>query len=185
MSKNKGARSLLIQIFGNECMIEKLGIRKIPIEKRKRIKGYKKTQETITYHHIHKREKGGKSTVENGALIKGYNHEWLHSLPEEQQEEINNQIQEYKINFISMLRDGTTIDKGSIDISQIDFDDPSKYIAIETTDCAKEEWEAMKQANINKNKRKQQRKAKRRMKQKDYLTKYYQEGDELEDDWEK
>ena len=41
------------------------------------------------YQQKKERNKGGKKTIENGALIKEYNHVWLHSLPEEEKEKVN------------------------------------------------------------------------------------------------
>lgn len=106
MSDNKKARRKLEKIYGQICMIEELGIRKISSETRKKIKGYKEFQETITYHHIEKKSKGGKSNVANGALIKDYNHQWLHSLPEEQQEYINERLLNFKARYYTTYRKG-------------------------------------------------------------------------------
>lgn len=119
MSKNKRTRNKLIMLFGNKCMIEELGIRNIPVEKRRKIKGYKKSQETLTYHHIKEVNEGGQTTLYNGAIIRGYNHEWLHTLPEEERQNINQQIQQYKMNIISMQGDGSILDSQTI---ELDFD---------------------------------------------------------------
>ena len=113
-SKNKGIRKLMEKLYGNKCMIEEAGIRCIPVEERKKIKGYKKFQEKITYHHIKEKSKGGKKTVENGALIKEYNHAWLHSLPEEKREEVNQQLQQYKLNIAITNGLGQVSDSKSI-----------------------------------------------------------------------
>lgn len=101
MSDNKKIRNKMIILFGRVCMLEASGIRYIPLEDRKSIKGYKKFEDTITYHHIKEKQRGGKRTIVNGALIKEYNHNWLHSLSNEEKEEINRKIQEFKLNFIS------------------------------------------------------------------------------------
>ena len=100
---NKGARRMLERIFGKICMIEHLGIRHIPQTKRKRIKGYHKTDDQLTYHHIQERACGGKTTVSNGALVKGYNHQWLHRLPEKQRQDVNNAILEFKATVIQVV----------------------------------------------------------------------------------
>lgn len=104
MSSNSSARKRLERIFGKICFIEELGIRKIPIEERRKIKGYNKYEDKITYHHIKEKSKGGKATEENGALIKGYNHAWLHTLPEEDKQKINNAMIEFKAAFIQATR---------------------------------------------------------------------------------
>ena len=62
MSKNKGIKNLMIHKFGKKCMMEEAGIREIPQEERKKIKGYKKIDEKLTYHHIIPKSKGGKAT---------------------------------------------------------------------------------------------------------------------------
>ena len=113
-SKNRGIRNKLIKIFGNKCMIEEAGIRYIPMSKRKKIKGYKKFQERITFHHIKERKDGGERSIENGALIKSYNHQWLHSLPEEEKEKVNQKIQQYKMNVIAMKSNGEITNSQSI-----------------------------------------------------------------------
>lgn len=102
MSSNKSIRQKMEKKYGKKCMIEEAGIRKIPVEERRKIKGYKRTQEQITYHHIIERCKGGPRTEENGALLKEYNHTWLHSLSKNKRNEVNEALQKYKLNFVTM-----------------------------------------------------------------------------------
>ena len=52
LSSNKGIRQAMIHKYGKKCMMEEAGIRNIPKEERKKIKGYRKTDEKLTYHHI-------------------------------------------------------------------------------------------------------------------------------------
>lgn len=125
MSSNKGARQALIQKFGKICMIEEAGIRKIPLSQRRKLKGYKKSDDQITYHHLRAKRNGGKATEENGALVKGYNHQWLERLPEEEREAINNRLREFKLNFsgIAITDNGIeTVKSGSIPL-EFDFKD--------------------------------------------------------------
>ena len=77
MSKNKSARQELERLYGKECFIEKLHLRK---EKQQRYtgKGQFKRMKQLTYHHIQMRKDGGKATVENGALLSTENHAWFH-----------------------------------------------------------------------------------------------------------
>lgn len=103
--------------------LKKHGIRKIPVEKRRKIKGYKKFDEQITFHHLVERSKGGRSTTENGALIKWYNHEWLHSLNDKDKEDVNQKIREYKVNFLATHYDATgqvIENKGQIEMQEDD-----------------------------------------------------------------
>lgn len=98
--KNKTGRILLEKIYGKGCFIERAGIREINEDEEKllkrQIKGYKRLNRTITYHHLKKKEYGGIVSIDNGANIAAYNHEWLHQQPPEKQEEINNQLREFK-----------------------------------------------------------------------------------------
>ena len=54
---NKKARQALEKIYGKGCMMEKAGIRKI--------KGIKKQDRQITYHHLRPKRLGGQATIEN------------------------------------------------------------------------------------------------------------------------
>ena len=112
MSKNKGIKKLMIHKFGKKCMMEEAGIREIPQEERKKIKGYKKIDEKLTYHHIIPKSKGGKATEENGAILKGYNHQWLEQQPKEKREQINQQLQQYKEMATAIMINGKA--KGQI-----------------------------------------------------------------------
>lgn len=51
MSDNKGVKKAMIEQYGNECMATG------------------KRSKKITYHHLYKVEWGGRSTIENGALL--------------------------------------------------------------------------------------------------------------------
>lgn len=106
---NNGARRELERLFGKICFIEKLGIRYIPPKERKKIKGYSKYDDMLTYHHIQERHLGGKATVENGAIVRGYNHKWLHSLPEHEKQLINQAMQEYKASVLRAKQNGVDI----------------------------------------------------------------------------
>ena len=106
-------------------MIEEAGIRKIPLSQRRKLKGYKKSDDQITYHHLRAKRNGGKATAENGALVKGYNHQWLERLPEEEREAVNNRLREFKLNFsgIAITDNGIeTVKSGSIPL-EFDFKD--------------------------------------------------------------
>ena len=92
---NKSAKEKLIQLYGAECFIEKLHLRK---DKNRHYKSKKqmKRMKQITYHHIRMKKDGGKSTVENGVLLSAENHSWFHKQPLEEQEKMNRIFQEYK-----------------------------------------------------------------------------------------
>ena len=60
MSSNKSARQELERLFGKRCMIEELGIRYIPKKERRKIKGYTKYDDCLTFHHIKEKQFRGK-----------------------------------------------------------------------------------------------------------------------------
>ncbi len=97
--KNSTGRKLLEQKYGTGCFMERAGIRKITPEEEKafkKIKGFKKFDRTISYHHIRERSKGGEVSIENGANLAVYNHQWLHQQPPEVIAAINNRLQQFK-----------------------------------------------------------------------------------------
>lgn len=68
MSSNKKAKERLIELYGPECFIEKLHLRK---DKGRTYtgKGQMKRMKQLTYHHILEKSKGGKATVENRSFV--------------------------------------------------------------------------------------------------------------------
>lgn len=96
MSSNKKAKEKLIRIYGAECFIEKLHLRKDTTPRRYTSKGQKKRMKQLTYHHIRMKKDGGKATVENGALLSAENHSWFHQQSSEDQTQMNAMFQEYK-----------------------------------------------------------------------------------------
>ena len=138
MSSNKSARQELERLFGKKCMIEELGIRYIPKKERRKIKGYTKYDECLTFHHIVERHNGGKATPENGALVRGYNHRWLHTLPDYQKEQINEALQQYKLALlakrIEVDENGHT--KEVIEEIPLDFN-PEDFITLPVFDTDK------------------------------------------------
>ena len=105
--KNKSAKNKLKRIFGKECFIQKLKLRekydvkKYTGESRKEIYERMKRMKKLTYHHILGVSEGGKTTLENGALLNEDNHMWLHSQPPYIQYRINKLLQEYKEKIIA------------------------------------------------------------------------------------
>lgn len=95
MSSNKSIKEEMIRRYGPECFIERLKIRSTAGERYKG-KGQRKRMKMLTYHHIRMKSKGGKATVENGALLSAENHAWFHQQPRADQERMNQQFQELK-----------------------------------------------------------------------------------------
>ena len=99
MSSNKGAKEKLIKLYGPECFIEKLHLRK-DTERRYTSKGQRKRMKQLTYHHILEKSKGGKATVENGAILSAENHEWFNKQSKEEQRRMNDMFQQYKLGIV-------------------------------------------------------------------------------------
>ena len=95
MSSNKNAKEKLIRLYGAECFIDKLKLRP-ERDRRYTGKGQMKKMQQLTYHHIQEKSKGGKATVENGAILSLENHIWFNEQTPEVQRELNRRFQEYK-----------------------------------------------------------------------------------------
>lgn len=95
MSSNKKAKERLIELYGAECFIEKLHLRK---DKNKVYKGKKQKEKMkqLTFHHIVEKRNNGKATVENGALLSAENHAWFNKQSQQAQAHMNAMFQEYK-----------------------------------------------------------------------------------------
>lgn len=96
MSSNKKAREELEKLYGKECFIEKLHLRKDKEPRKYTSKGQMKKMKQLTYHHILERRNGGKTTVDNGALLSNENHIWFNQQSESKQGCMNAIFQEYK-----------------------------------------------------------------------------------------
>lgn len=162
MSDNKSARRELERVFGKICMIEAAGIRYIPKTQRRKLKGYTKYDEMITFHHIKEKSKGGKATPENGALVRGYNHRWLHTLSEEDKEKVNNLLIQFKIDTLQVI--GDEIQRTTIAEIPLELDPNEEYISIP----------------VYENKKKKFNRAKEKQSFKRKVDEYYREVDDYE-----
>ena len=93
---NKKARKKLIKLYGAECFIEKLHLRKDTELRQYTGKGQYEKMKQLTYHHIREKQHGGKATVENGALLSEENHIWFNEQSKESQKQMNELFQKYK-----------------------------------------------------------------------------------------
>lgn len=93
---NKKARKKLIKLYGAECFIEKLHLRKDKEPRRYTGKRQYEKMKQLTYHHIREKQHGGKATVENGAILSEENHIWFNEQPKEAQKQMNELFQQYK-----------------------------------------------------------------------------------------
>lgn len=139
---NRQAKERLIQLYGAECFIDKLHLRVDDKPRHYKGKAQMKRMKQLTYHHIKEKSKGGKATVENGAILSAENHEWFNKQTPEKQAELNRKFQEYKKCAIQFTDD---LDTG-IEIRTIVF---------EPQEIFKEEKQKRKN-RIEKNKQKQE-----------------------------
>ena len=95
MSSNKNAKIKLIQRYGGIDFLDRMKI-KVPECKHYKSKGQLKRMKQLTYHHIKEQSKGGKATVENGALLTAEHHAWFHQQSPEIQKQLNEGFQELK-----------------------------------------------------------------------------------------
>lgn len=149
-SKNSKARKRLERIYGKGCFMERAGIRTIT--------GVRKDAYIMTYHHLRHVSEGGKATEENGAVLALENHQFLHSLPREEEEKINNQIRKWKMNYLA-IKNGEVEEYGTLDFSDLTNDENCIIIKLkETTKAQYEELQKQKkQFNRSKIKRETQR----------------------------
>lgn len=143
---NKRKKEELIKIYGPKCFIEELGLRE-PTEidkERKRYKGKKqlKIMDELTYHHIIERCKGGPTTLENGAILRNINHQWLNRQSKERQAEINEMFREYKKKFPRLQIYTAQLTTAGIQKTEvIEFEELEEFIEIPAYDITPEDLE--------------------------------------------
>ena len=139
--ENKSVRKHLEKKYGKGCMFEKAHCEE-QIEKLRTIKTFKRylqekkyscekikeLKNRITLHHFKHRSEGGRTTIENGGVVSELAHTYMHSLPRQHEEIINNMIKQYKINIVTLKGTGEIEKPQSIEI------DMSDYIEIEVFD---------------------------------------------------
>ena len=116
-NSNKKAKEELIRLYGEECFIDKLRLRKGSKDEKYKSKGQYKRMKQLTYHHIVKREHGGHATVENGALLSAENHAWFNKQSVSEQARLNDIFQQYKMGVLEM-RNGHVVQH---DVIELDF----------------------------------------------------------------
>lgn len=123
-NSNKRAKQQLIDLYGAECFIEKLKLRHKASKGKYTSKGQRKRMQQLTYHHIEKKEFGGKATVENGAILSAENHQWFNQQTPEEQSRLNTIFQQYKMGVLE-IKNGRVVD-----VQAITFDDKDEYFSI-------------------------------------------------------
>lgn len=131
--ENKSVRKILERKYGKGCMFKKANceeqierlrtiktFKKYLEEKRYTGKKIKKLEKQMTFHHLKHRSEGGETTPENGGVINELAHAYMHSLPREHEEIINNMIREYKLNIATLQGTGEVKEPQKIEIDMSD-----------------------------------------------------------------
>ena len=151
MSKsNKKAKEELIRLYGAECFIDKLHLRidEKPRVYKGKVQYYKMKQ--LTYHHILERSKGGKATIENGAILSVENHEWFNKQPAAEQRRMNDAFQEYKRTFKIAVAEITPEEIKQVKVYEEDLEE---YETIPVYDMTEEEITKYEEHKRERNKR--------------------------------
>ena len=152
MASNRTTRLELERIYGEGSMYQKAKTDEY-LSTLPRVKTYKKYleekhytrkqrlryEQTMTYHHLKHKSEGGRTTTENGAVVSDSEHQFLHSLPREQEEIINNHIRQWKQDFIILMAE-QVVSSGELTVingSKIDINLDTDYIEIPTQDYYK------------------------------------------------
>lgn len=159
MSSNRAVKQRLIDRYGAECFIERLKLRDTSGLKYTGKNQYKKMK-MLTYHHIKEKSKGGKATIENGALLSAENHQWFHQQDRADREYMNNLFQDLKRNIDNNYEECKIENVPEKDIT-LPFDLNIMAVDIDTTGKIKPQKKAKKKYNRAKQKRKTNRIIKR------------------------
>ena len=159
MSSNKSVKEEMIRRYGAKCFIERLKLRDTS-GLRYKGKGQYKKMKMLTYHHIRMKSKGGKATVENGALLSAENHAWFHQQPKADQERMNQQFQDLKRNIDNNYEPCEVQLAPESDIT-LPFDLDIMTVNIDDTGKIKPQKKAKKKYNRAKTKRKTKKLIKR------------------------
>lgn len=133
-NSNKKIKEKMIELYGPECFIEKLHLRKDKTPRRYTSKKQYERMKQLTYHHIKEKRNGGPATIENGALLSAENHQWFNQQSPEKQAIMNEAFQNYKKTINVAIMEGASVKKAqSIAIDMSDYieipleDDNKKY----------------------------------------------------------
>lgn len=106
-TKNKRIRDELERIYGKGCMFQKAYVadrlRQLGVsltygtyKKRFTLKQQKTLEKRMTLHHMKHKAHGGKTNLENGAVVNELAHRYIHSLDRKEEELANDMMREWK-----------------------------------------------------------------------------------------
>lgn len=169
MASNKAKREELERIYGKGSMFQKSHCEDY-VSTLPKIKGYRKylkekhftgkdIREQLEYHHMQHRAEGGRTNLDNGAVVTRSEHSYMHSLPREQEEIINNHIRQWKIDFITMTGSG-----GEIDHAEVEPEPVQDYIEITAKDYYKEHKTKLTRKQIEERERRREKRELQKLK---------------------
>lgn len=189
MSSNKTIRQELERRCGKGCFFDRAhcaerieamgGIKTFRLFLEKKKYFGKKLSKQLTYHHLRHKSEGGKATVENGAVIEEIAHQYMHSLPRDQEEVINDMLREFKLSYGILSTEGI-YDTG---IQELDFDIKEEdALVIQTYNHTKEEYLQWMKEEAERKKREKYKRLKNpsRAMKKRQMQKIIEEEEELE-----
>ena len=155
-NSNSNIKKLLMQKYGKGCFFEMARIAQRIEEmggirtykkflKEKRFKGQEISQQ-LTVHHLRHRSEGGDTSVENCVNIREAAHQYIHSLPREEEEIINDMFRSFKLNF-AVLQGAEVVDHGSVVLDPAAAD----YITISLEDTTPEQYEHLRKQRKRRN----------------------------------
>lgn len=170
---NRKIRRNLEKVYGKGCFfarahcaerIEKMGGIKTfkRFTEEKRFTG-KKISHQLSLHHLKHRSEGGETTMENGANLEEIAHQYIHSLPREQEEMVNDMLREFKaqikpndisLQVVDLSVEDKGIDCNSLGTFEIDLCDT---LDISLKDMTPEVQKKREKFNRTKEKRKFER----------------------------
>ena len=142
MSKgNRSAREMLEKIYGKKCMIHE-GIRKLnpPKPNNCKYKG-KSIARQLTYHHLKAKRYGGKATLDNGACLCRTCHDWLEQLSEKEREKVNDELRQYKADFLIGIAEITTEGVQQTEVYEPEPIEEQEVITIPAYDFTEEQYQ--------------------------------------------
>lgn len=183
--KNKKIRKELSKLYGEGCFfhnarcaeyIESIGgIKTYKTFLTERHFSGKKISYQLSLHHLRHKSEGGDTTVENGANIAEVAHQYIHSLPRDEEELINNRIREFKINC-GVIKDGVVENPQAITIDFNNLGDD--VLTVPVYDGGKEEYE------IRKTEERKKREKYQRLKNPTRAMKKRELQDMIDEEWE-
>lgn len=141
-SKNRPVKLMLEEIYGKGCMFQKAYVSerlkllneelikrgKEPVitygtyKKKYTLNQQRTLERRMTLHHLKHKSEGGKTNIENGAVVSELAHRYMHLLPRAVEERANDMLREYKKQIDNGLNTYTAEDLKNFEECKIELD---------------------------------------------------------------